>query len=73
MKLVLELDERLAKWLEEKSKREGKQVESIVLEALEKQLEQSKKEEALERFKRLPAYNLGGREITREYIYEDRC
>ncbi len=73
MKLVLELDEKLAKWLEEKSKKEGKQVESIVIEALKRQLEQSRKKEALKRFKNLPAYDLGGREITREYIYEDRC
>ena len=70
MKLVLELDDELARKLEERARSEGKRPEALVLEALERQFGRSKKE-VLERFKKLPTFDLGGREITREFIYED--
>ena len=72
MKLVLELDEKLAKWLEEKSKREGKRVDALILETLEKQLKEESRLKAVEAFRKHPGWNLGFHNVDREWLYEDR-
>ena len=72
MKLTIELDEKLAKWLEEKSKREGKQVDALILETLEKQLKEESRLKAIEAFRKHPGWNLGFHKVDREWLYEDR-
>ena len=72
MRLTIELDEKLARLIKERAESKGKRVENFVLEMLEEQLKENRKKEAVERFKGMPAFRLGGRKITRDFIYENR-
>ena len=72
MKLTIKLDDELARWLEEKAKREGKQVGTLVLEALEKQLKEESRLKAIEALRKHPGWNLGFQKVDREWLYEDR-
>ena len=72
MKLVLELDEKLIKWLEEKAQQEGKELHELVVEALEKHLEDRDRLEAIERLKNFEGWELNTKVVDREYIYADR-
>ncbi len=72
MKLVIELDEKLAKWLEEKARQEGKELHKLVVEALKKHLEDRDRLEAIERLKSFEGWELNTKVVDREYIYADR-
>ena len=72
MKLTIELDEKLAKWLEEKARQEGKELHELVVEALEKHLEDRDRLEAIERLKSFEGWELNTKVVDREYIYADR-
>ena len=72
MKLTVEFDERLAKWLEEKAQQEGKELHDLVVETLEKHLEDRDRLEAINRLKSFEGWELNTKVVDREYIYADR-
>ena len=72
MKLVLELDDELARKLEERAKSEGKKLEALVLEALERQFGEAERWEALERLRSFEGWELNTGIVDREHIYADR-